>query len=172
MPDGPRFEMRPETQADVAAIEAVTIAAFRDVGHSSHTEHHIIRALRASGELLHSWVAEERGQIIGHVALSPVTVSDGSAGWYGLGPVSVRPGYQGRGVGSRLVLCALSALRAQGAAGCVVLGEPRYYSRFGFRAEPALRLPGVPAEYFMAMALHGAMASGTVSYSPAFDARR
>jgi len=104
------------------------------------------------------------------VAVSPVTVSGGVVGWYGLGPVSVAPTCQGRGVGRALVERALAELRAQGAAGCVVLGEPVYYARFGFVAEPALVLAGVPAEYFQALAFIGPPPSGTVAYQPAFAA--
>ncbi|MEC4630073.1 N-acetyltransferase, partial [Bacillus safensis] len=87
-------------------------------------------------------------QLLGHVAVSPVTVSDGSTGWYGLGPISVLPARQGQGIGAALMRAAIDALRQQGARGCVLLGEPAYYGRFGFRAEPGLVLPGVPAEYF------------------------
>ena len=65
---------------------------------------------------------------------------------------------------------ALGALREQGAQGCVLLGEPAYYGRFGFRAEPGLVLPGVPPEYFQALCLRPPMAQGEVQYSPAFEA--
>jgi predicted N-acetyltransferase YhbS len=102
------------------------------------------------------------------VAVSPVSLSDGASGWYGLGPVSVAPARQGQGIGTRLVTRALADLRALGAAGCVVLGEPRYYSRFGFTTEPSLVLPAVQAAYFQALSFGGAVPTGTVTYHESF----
>lgn len=163
--------IRPETAADVAAIHDLTVAAFRDAPHTSHTEQFIVRDLRAAGVLSLSLVAEDDGVAVGHVAVSPVSISDGSRGWFGLGPISVRPDRQGRGVGSRLMHGALQALRERGAAGCVLLGDPAYYGRFGFRAEPGLVLPGVPPEYFQAIAFGPSLPGGDVSYHAAFDAR-
>lgn len=162
--------IRRETTADTSAIEAVTVAAFRYAEHSSGTEHCIVRALRNARQLVVSLVAEERSEVVGHVAVSPVTISDGTAGWYGLGPVSVLPERQGQGLGTALVTRALEALDALGAAGCVVLGDPGYYARFGFRQEPDLVLPGVPAQYFQAIALRGAVPSGQVTYHTSFAA--
>jgi len=168
------IQLRHETPGDIAAIEAVTIAAFADAPHTSHTEQFIVRALRAANELTLSIVAEEHGQIIGHVALSPVTITDAygnqTADWYGLGPISVLPTRQGQGIGSRLIQQALAELRAQHAAGCVLLGEPAYYARFGFQAHAGLQLPGVPPGYFMALALHGPVPEGIARYSDAFNA--
>ncbi|WP_312252210.1 N-acetyltransferase [Stenotrophomonas sp.] len=162
--------IRPEQPADVAAIHALTEAAFRQAEHSSHTEQFIVDALRDRGELTVSLVAEQDGAVVGHVAVSPVAVSDGSTGWFGLGPISVLPARQGQGVGAALMQAAIDALRSQQAHGCVLLGEPAYYGRFGFRAEPGLILPGVPAEYFQALCLQPPMAQGEVRYSPAFEA--
>lgn len=162
--------IRPEQPADVAAIHALTEAAFRQAEHSSHTEQFIVDALRARGELTVSLVAEQDGAVVGHVAVSPVAVSDGSTGWFGLGPISVLPARQGQGVGAALMRAAIDALCSQQAHGCVLLGEPAYYGRFGFRAEPGLILPGVPAEYFQALCLQPPMAQGEVRYSPAFEA--
>ncbi|WP_164275984.1 N-acetyltransferase [Stenotrophomonas sp. B1-1] len=162
--------IRPEQPADVAAIHALTEAAFRQAEHSSHTEQFIVDALRDRGELTVSLVAEQDGAVVGHVAVSPVAVSDGSIGWFGLGPISVLPARQGQGVGAALMQAAIDALRSQQAHGCVLLGEPAYYGRFGFRAEPGLILPGVPAEYFQTLCLQPPMAQGEVRYSPAFEA--
>lgn len=128
-------------------------------------------ALRKAGQLAVSLVAEDAGAIVGHVAVSPVTISSGAAGWYGLGPISVAPAQQGRGIGTQLMQQALAALRERGAAGCVVLGDPGYYARFGFRAESSLVLPGVPAEYFQALLLDGVLPAGIVSYHEAFSAQ-
>jgi len=164
------IRIRNEVPSDAAAIEAVTVAAFRAAMHTSHTEQFIVRALRDAGRLSVSLVAEEDGRVIGHVAVSPVTISDGTSGFHGLGPISVAPAHQGRGVGARLMQQALAQLRTAGAAGCVVLGEPGYYSRFGFRAVPTLVLPDVPAEYFQVICFGGALPSGQVTYHDAFNA--
>ena len=165
------IQIRSETAADVPAIEAVTICAFLNAPHTSHTEQFIIRALRRAGMLAISLVAEAEGIIIGHVAVSPVSISDGTSGWFGLGPISVVSEHRGLGVGSRLMHEALHILREHGAAGCVLLGEPEYYSRFGFEADSNLILPNVPPEYFQAISLGSSRPLGTVSYHEAFDAR-
>lgn len=170
-PNSMNLTIRPETPADIAAIEAVTVAAFRDATHTSHTEQFIVNALRRAGQLAVSLVAEADGRIVGHVAVSPVTISDGATGWFGLGPISVLPEHQGRGIGSRLMREALRTLQESGAAGCVLLGEPGYYGRFGFRAEPDLVLPDVPPEYFQALAFRGPLPRGTVQYHEAFNAQ-
>lgn len=168
------LQLRHETPDDISAIEAITVAAFADAPHTSHTEQFIVHALRAANELTLSIVAEEHGQVVGHVALSPVTITDNhgrrAEGWYGLGPISVLPQRQGQGIGSRLMEQALSELRAMRAAGCVLLGDPAYYGRFGFQAHAGLQLPGVPPDYFMALALHGSVLEGIAQYSDAFSA--
>jgi len=160
--------VRPEQPADVDAIRTLTETAFRTAPHADGTEHLIIDRLRAAGVLTLSLVAELDGVIVGHVAFSPVTVSDGSAGWYGLGPISVDPTQQGKGIGGRLVREGLQQLKARGASGCVLLGDPAYYGRFGFEADPKLTLDGVPPEYFMRVAFSPVYGGGTVSYHPGF----
>ena len=129
------ISIRAETPGDIDAIARLTEAAFRNETHSSHTEQYIVDALRRAGALTLSLVAEANGQVIGHIAASPVTI-DGEAGdWYGLAPLSVAPERQRQGLGSQLVRRLLTELRLLPAGGCVVLGEPTYYSRFGFRVE-------------------------------------
>ena len=95
--------IRSETNADVSVIAEVTVAAFKTLAISNHTEQFIIAALRAAKALTVSLVAEMDGRIVGHIAFSPVTISDGSPSWYGLGPVSVSPECQRRGIGSALI---------------------------------------------------------------------
>ena len=91
--------IRSETDADAGAIADLTIAAFRTLPISNHTEQFIIAALRAAKALTVSLVAEIDGRVVGHIAFSPVTMSDGFPGWYGLGPVSVLPEFQRQGIG-------------------------------------------------------------------------
>jgi putative acetyltransferase len=165
------IRIRTETAADIAAIDAVTIAAFLSAPHTGHNEQFIVSALRKAGCLAISLVAEAEGAVIGHVAVSPVSISDGASAWFGLGPISVVPERQCRGVGSRLMHEALHALRELGAADCVVLGEPGYYGRFGFQADPKLTLPGVPPQYFQAISLDSSQPCGTISYHEAFNAQ-
>jgi putative acetyltransferase len=166
------IKIRTETAADVPAIEAVTISAFLNAPHTSHTEQIIVGALRKAGVLTISLVADAEGTVIGHVAVSPVSISDGAAGWFGLGPLSVVPEHQSHGVGSRLMHEALRILRERGAAGCILLGEPEYYGRFGFQADPNLILPDVPPKYFQAISLGTSRPHGIVSYHEAFNARK
>lgn len=163
--------IRDERATDVVAIEAVTVLAFLSAPHTSHTEERIVNCLRQAGKLALSLIAQADGTVIGHIAISPVSISDGAASWFGMGPVSVRPEHQRRGVGSRLVREALRLLRARGAAGCVVLGEPEYYGRFGFKADPGLVLRGVPPEYFQALAFGPRRPKGIVTYHEAFNAQ-
>ena len=164
------LNIRNERSEDIERIFTLTAAAFEQEKHSSHTEQFIVDALRQTGQLTVSLVAVENDEIVGHVAISPVTVSSGTAGWYGLGPISVLPGRQGQGIGSSLMKAALAELQDQGAAGCVVLGDPGYYGRFGFKACAGLELPGVPQEYFQALSFGGDLPVGTVQYHKSFDA--
>ena len=169
-PINPQAVIRPETSADVDAIAEVTKAAFATLEISSHTEQFIVAALRAAGALTVSLVAVLDGRVVGHIAFSPVTLSDGTPGWYGLGPVAVEPPYQRQGIGTSLVAGTLLRLRALGAAGCVVVGDPAYYRRFGFGPPQGLVLPDVPPEYFMALSFASTWPAGTVAYHAAFTA--
>lgn len=163
--------LRPEKDGDADGIDRVQIAAFADHPFSQQTEHLMVRALREQGALAASWVVEEDGQILGHVAASPVHIDGESRGWFGLGPVAVMPSHQGRGLGRRLIEAALAQLRTDGAAGCVVLGDPTYYGRFGFRPLPQIVYPGPPPELFMALVLNAQdpLPRGEVQYHAAFS---
>jgi putative acetyltransferase len=162
--------IRGETNDDVAAITEVTIAAFRGLEISNQTEHLILEALRAAKALALSLVAEVDGRVAGHIAFSPVTMSDGTQGWYGLGPVSVLPAYQRQGIGKALIREGLSRLKDMGARGCCLVGHPEYYGRFGFENTAELVHEGVPPEAFFALSFDGKMPRGTVTFHHAFKA--
>src|SRR6478609_9630018 len=141
------MQIRLECPEDTDTIRSLTTAAFKDMLHSSQTEAAIIEALRKAGVLTVSLVAIMDGEIVGHVAFSPVKVSGTAKGWYGLGPVSIWPNQQRKGLGQALIRDGLDRLRRLNAQGCVVLGAPAYYSRFGFMSDPELRYGDVPPEY-------------------------
>jgi putative acetyltransferase len=165
-----KIEIRSEKDGDANAITRVTVAAFKTLEISRHTEQFIITALRSARALTLSLVAETDGLVVGHIAFSPLTVSDGSPGWYGLGPVSVLPAYQHRGIGSALIREGLSRLKDMHARGCCLVGHPEYYQRFGFGHVPGLRCEGVPQEVFFTLRLSGPMPRGTVEFHEAFKA--
>lgn len=166
----PKIVIRSETDADVSAITEVTIAAFKTLEVSNHTEQFIVAALRAARALTLSLVAEVEGRVIGHIAFSPVTISDGTRNWYGLGPVSVLPAYQRQGVGKALIRKGLARLKAMNAQGCCLVGHPDYYRKFGFINMPGLVLEGVPQEVFFALSFDGHPPQGTVAFHEAFKA--
>jgi len=162
-------KVRPEISADEAAISRVITAAFLEAEHTGGNEAKIVETLRNAAALTVSLVATEHDRIVGHVAFSPITIDERSDGWFGLGPVAVLPGRQRDGIGSALIQVGLAQLRAQGSSGCVVLGEPAYYRRFGFAADPNFRLVGVPADYFQRLMFKEQRSGGLVKYHPAFE---
>jgi putative acetyltransferase len=164
------IEVRNENFGDETKIHQVTEQAFLSAPHTDYTEQFIVDALRRTGALTISQVAKADGEIIGHVAISPVTFSNGATGWFGLGPISVLPEFQGHGVGPSLMKSSLVALESMGASGCVVLGDPGYYGCFGFKVVDGLVFPGVPAEYFQALSFYDKFPHGEVSYHEAFSA--
>ena len=163
--------IRKEIESDIDAISEVTKAAFETLAISGHTEQFIIKALREARSLTISLVAELDSRVVGHIAFSPVTISDGSGDWYGLGPVSVLPQLHRQGIGKSLIQAGLSALKALGAKGCMLVGNPGYYERFGFRSLPDLNVDGVPQQYFLVLPFEDSRASGTVVFHEAFNAK-
>jgi putative acetyltransferase len=164
------MHIRHETVADIEAITAVTTAAFANHPFSHQTEQYIIHALRAAHALTLSLVAEVEGRVVGHVAVSPVTIAGRDDGWYGLGPVSVQPEYQRQGIGSALIREGLRQLHALGAHGCVLVGDPGYYMRFGFRNRTELTLADVPPQYFLALPFGDDISRGAVVFHAGFSA--
>ena len=164
------MEIRDETPNDIEAIRDVVTAAFRDAPHRSGFEAAIVSTLRDAGALAISLVAEDAGEIVGCVAFSPVAISGCSCGWFGLGPIAVTPQRQREGVGTLLIVEGLARLTARDAGGCVVLGDPGYYRRFGFETDAVLRYSDAPAAYFQRRTLHGGDPHGVVAYHSGFAA--
>ena len=163
------MHIRPEHPADEDSIHDLTVAAFEPMWFSNGSEAPIVRALRASGDLTISLVAEDAGEIIGHVAFSPVTIDDVHDGWFGLGPISVRLDRQRAGVGRALVTAGLQQLRALGARGCALIGDPDIYGRMGFTSG-GLTHEGVDDAIVQYVVLDGAAPHGALRFAPAFDA--
>jgi len=163
--------IRNETSSDSNKISEVTLAAFKLVSVSNQTEPFIINALRKANVLSVSLVAEIDGRVVGHIAFSPVTVSDGATGWYGLGPVSVEPEFQRQGIGSVLIKQGLDRIQAMGAKGCTLVGDPNYYKRFGFKNYPDLTHEGIPQEVFLALPFGKEIPQGNVVFHQAFQAK-
>lgn len=166
----PTFIIRNETPNDFAVISEVTIEAFRPLGFDTLYEPYVIEALRAAGALTISLVAEMEDRVIGHIAFSPATVSDGTPGWYVLGPVSVLPEFQRTGIGRALIWAGLERLKAMGARGCCLVGHPEYYGKVGFIHPTSFSYEGVPPELFFAISFDDQYPQGTVSFHEGFKA--
>lgn len=160
--------IRREKPSDIETITEVTKVAFEHHSFSHQTEHFIIRDLRDAVALTISLVAEVDGQVVGHIAFSPVRISDGTTNWYGLGPVSVLPDYQGCRIGTALVNKGLTLLNSMSSKGCALVGLPTYYYRFGFTHHLQLIHEGIPQELFVAKSLVERVPNGTVEFHQAF----
>ena len=161
--------IRPEAGADSRAVYAVNAAAF-----PTEAEAKLVDALRAAGRAIVSLVAVLDGRVVGHVLFSPVSVETGESGdGARLAPVAVMPDLHRRGIGGALVRAGLAAVAAAGFRYCVVLGDPAYYSRFGFERASAVGLGneyGVDAEFMVQELTPGGLAGkrGLVRYAPEF----
>lgn len=160
--------IRTEKPGDADEIRRVVSAAFKPVPYSDDTEPDIVDMLRDCNSMTLSLLKTNGTEILGHIAFSAVTINQKDHGWYGLGPVSVRPDQQNTGIGSGLINRGLELLKQHGAQGCVVLGNPQFYQRFGFHPTPDLRFEGAPAEHFMALPFADPVPNGTVTYHKAF----
>jgi putative acetyltransferase len=155
--------------ADRDAIQSLTARAFSGLSFSDGREPRIIDALREANALALSLVAVRGEQIVGHVAFSEVGPPEQS-GWFALGPVSVDPPLQRRGVGSQLIEAGLRTLREQDAKGCVLIGDHRYYHRFGFVVAPAFAPPQYPSQHFQIVRFGDSLPDCPVTFHPGFSA--
>ena len=162
--------IRDEIESDINAISVITKAAFENHPYGNTTEQFIINALRAANTLTISLVADLGEKVVGHIAFSPVTFTDGAEHWYGLGPISVEPDYQKQGIGTKLVNKGLEILKDLGAQGCVLVGEPNFYKRFGFTSHDGFKYEGVPQENLLVLSFCNSIPTGVVEFHQAFFA--
>lgn len=164
--------IREERPEDAEAVGAVLVAAF-----GSEAEARLVERLRASGKILFTLVAEEKGRVLGHMVFSRIAVESGGSEIpvLALAPLAVMPAFQRLGIGSALVSAGLERCRMDRHARVMVVGDPVYYGRFGFvpASRFGLKCPfPVPEEAFMAIELEpGAFVqvSGVVRYGHEFD---
>jgi putative acetyltransferase len=138
-----RMLIRQERLSDVQAVRAVTAAAFERVEHAAPP----VEPDGVPGEAtLVGWLRDDPGwvpelslvaesgpsgaEVVGHVVATQGQLAGRPA--LGLGPLSVHPAHQGRGIGSALMHTLLGAADAMGEPVVVLLGDPKLYSRFGF----------------------------------------
>ena len=150
--------LRLEQPADHRAVEELTREAFWNQHMPGCDEHYILHVLRGDPAFLPelSFVALQKGRLVGHIAYSRSTVTDAQGVCHPVvtfGPVSVLPDCQRNGVGSALVSHTLALARETGHRAVFIYGDPRYYCRFGFR--PAERFGVTASDGSFAVALLG-----------------
>lgn len=166
------MNIRTETSNDHKAISRIHYAAFK--GHPQHepgaepVEHRIVELLRDSEALSLSLVAELDAKPVGHVAMSEVRLNTEFEGWYLLGPIGVLPEYQHAGVGTALMRETVTRMRGQGAAGIVLVGDPGFYEKFGFKSYEELGYPGVPGANVLALPFGESKPKGSITPHRAF----
>lgn len=161
--------IRREAEEDISSIHRLVARSYETARHSAHNAPQIVEGLRDADVLSLSLVAIQGFDVVGYIAASPVLISDGTGGWYGLGPVAVDPERQNVGIGGSLMGQALQELREGGAGGVVSLGDPDFYRRFGFEVIEGLAYRAAPAGELLAMNLcDSSVPQGSVSYHQAF----
>ncbi|SFO88370.1 putative acetyltransferase [Cohaesibacter marisflavi] len=161
--------IREETSADADAIHILTQKAFAPMPYSSGNEGPIIDQLRRDGDLVLSLVMDDDGSIAGHVAFSKIKIDGKWDKWYCLGPISVTPDKQSQGIGKALVGEGMRRLRALGANGCILIGNPAYYDRLGFKCNGQLRYGGLDASLIQYMTFQGPAPKGALTHADAFE---
>ena len=163
------MEIRPEAQSDYDTIHALTKTAFAPMAFSDGTEADCIDKLRADGDLVISLVAIDGSKLVGHVAFSPVYIDEASSGWFALGPVSVWPEFQKTGIGSALINEGLAQLKQRSVPGCVLIGDPKYYCRFGFIGDGRLSYRELPKEFVQWISFGDVRPRGALRFSPGLE---
>lgn len=162
--------IRREAEEDIPAIRRLVFHSYADGVRANPNEDRAVETLRDADVLAVSLVAIVIPDVVGYIAASPVKITDGTGGWYGLGPVAVDPAHRHSGIGRELMDAALTALREGGAGGVVSLGDPDFYRRFDFSPIDGLYYPDAPAGHLLARHLgDSSTPQGAVAYHPAFD---
>jgi putative acetyltransferase len=164
------IEIRPETDADHAAVFEVNAAAF-----PTEEEARLVDALRESASPYISLVAVEDQGVVGHIMFTPVSLEEfDDLRLMGLAPMAVAPSWQSRGIGTQLVDAGLERCRELATGAVVVLGHAEYYPRFGFRPASKWGIKSeydVPDDVFMLLELSPGYLNGyqgTIRYNAAF----
>ncbi len=161
--------IRHELKEDVSAIRSLITVAFENMAFSIQTEAAIVDALRLDNALSCSLVAVENDVIVGYIAFSRVAINSEVSDWYGLGPIAVKPDRQRSGIGTSLIHRGLEELKSVDAQGCVLLGDPKYYGRFGFKTHHQLHMESGPSPYFQALSFTDRIPRGRVDFHSAFQ---
>ena len=142
------WSVRAERPGDAEAVDELLRRTFPGGDEAA-----LVERLRADGDVSHALVATEGGKVVGHIVFSRLELRPNRCRLLALAPLAVAPERQRRGIGSDLAARGLEESRARGAAGVIVLGDPAYYARFGFRPERARALAGAYAgtDAFMAL---------------------
>ena len=164
------WTIRDERPGDAPAIFALTRDAFADPDISNGSEPYVVEALRRDGDLALSLVAEADGELVGHVAFSPLAINADEGGWFALGSISVRRDHRRRGLASSLIRTGLDRLRAEGARGCALIGYPVHYRSSGFASDGRLTYGDAPTEYVQRIVFAGPPPAGELVFAPGFGA--
>jgi putative acetyltransferase len=159
------IEVRDEIPRDRKAVYQVVSSAFGQLAEAE-----LVEKLREDNDSVVSLVADEDGQIVGHVLLSRMNAPFPALA---LAPVSVIPTRQRNGIGSALVTRAVNSVRGKGWVAIFVLGDPNYYERFGFDREAAAGFTTPYAGcHFMVLSLAPSLpaTTGELRHAPAFAA--
>ena len=160
------MSIRTATARDREAIRLVEEHAF-----GQKMEAGLVDALVDSGDTVLELVAEEEGQVVGHILFSRLYVEHGGKfAAVALAPLAVEPSFHGAGIGGALIREAHVRLKQAGEKLSIVLGEPAYYGRFGYTHERARRFDSdYQCEALQAVAWGAAPESGKLVYAPAFS---
>lgn len=163
-----KIEIRLESTSDHAAIWQLTKSAFEGKPYAGGNEQDLIDKLRAIGALSVSLVAIVDSEIVGQISFSPATISSGEGTWFALGPISVLPEFQGKGIGGALIEAGIKEIEGLGAWACILTGDPNYYSRHGFALAPEHCPSNEPKEYFMLRLTGNKSPVGSFAFHEAF----
>ncbi|WP_434779621.1 GNAT family N-acetyltransferase [Neisseria sp. Ec49-e6-T10] len=160
--------IRSEEKGDEQVIDQLLLDAFKDQPYSNNTENQMVQKLRQDNGVTLALVAGYKDEIIGYIAFSKIVIDNQLSDWEALAPVSVSPQWQNKGIGRQLIEEGLKILKGRLVSGCVLVGFPEYYKRFGFRTTNQLKVDGIPPEYFMVLPFNKSIPVGTVEFHSAF----